>query len=695
MKCRIALLLSVLGLLLLGKTPGASSQSSSTRGYARIVVDAKTPVGTVWDNFFGQNIEYEHGAISGGEQNQDHAHGLHTGGLWAEMLRDRKFEEGDVDQDGVANAWVPEERITNRYEKLHFSKGPTHRYFVDHQEYYGGGASQAIELSDDGSDHASIYQIQLHFTQGLKYTFYVYLKTNGKQTAWVEFSNPWKKDVYDHHDLGPVADGWNKYTAEFTALETTDDGRVGIGIKGNGTVWIDSASLMPADNFHGIRKDVIAATKPLRLPLLRYPGGCFADGYHWQDGIADRDKRPERWSSFWNEWEPNDFGFDDFMLFSQQVGVDPQITLNALTGSAEEAAQWVQYSNGSVDTPMGKLRAANGHPDPYNIKLWAVGNEVQEHCSGQYIGRNDPAKYAKQYQDYGTLIHNEDPSITLMAVGAGPGPLEWNHNLLSLLPSVPPLLGVSIYTGEGERIDDFDTKIVDLQQFYRHVVAEHQDFEKQLNDVVASVGNRVPPDRPLIAVTEFQSWWLTEKVDEDLRLCDALYLASVYHTLFRHSKQVALAEIESLIDVQGVIEANQTSLKLTPEYFASLLYREHTGKTVLATTTDTPEVPFNAELPMLDAIATESADKHTLYVAVVNRAESGSLNTTLQIKGRNVRGSSARVYELNGKRGVAANPFGSTDSVNIRQRSLQVAGNSISYTFPAHSVTILEIGGGM
>lgn len=669
----------------------ASAQSNAQGGTASIQVDANTVVGTVWDNFFGQNIEYEHGAISGGEQNQAHAHGLHLGGLWAEMLRDRKFEEGDLDEDGVANAWVPEERLTNHYDQLVQGKGPTHRYFIDHQEYYGGGAAQAIELSGDGNDQAGIFQIALHFTKGQKYNFYFYLKSHGKHAAWVEFSNVWKKGIYDRTDFANLSDGWAKYTAEFTAPETTDDGRIGIEVRGSGTVWIDSASLMPADNFHGMRMDVIQASKPLRIPVLRYPGGCFADAYHWKDGIGERDKRPERWSIFWNEWEPNDFGFDDFMLFAKEVGFDPQMTLNALTGSAEEAAQWVQYSNGSMDTPMGRLRAANGHPDPYGIKLWAVGNESQEHCSDEYIGRNDPKSYAQQYKDYGTLIAKEDPTVELIAVGAGPGPLKWNHDLLDAMPTLPPLLGVSIYTGEGRRMDDFDTKIMDLDHFYKHVVAEPLDFDRELEHVIESVGKHMPTDRPLIAVTEFQAWWLTEKVDEDFRLCDALYLAGVYHSLFRHSRQVAMAEIESLLNVQGIIEANQTSLKLTPEYFASLLYREHTGKTVLATTTQSPAVSFNPKLPTLDAIATESADKHTLYLAVINRAESTEMPASLRITGWQPHaGSTAHVYELNGNSKVAANPFGSSANVNIRSKNLRLAGAEINYRFPAHSVTIIE-----
>jgi alpha-N-arabinofuranosidase len=654
---------------------------------ATITVDAWKSLGVISKYIFGQNVEHEHGAISGGEQNMNLEHGFHSGGLWAEMLRDRKFEEGDLDGDGVANGWVPEERVANRYDELADGRGAGRRYRIDHHEYYGGGASQAMEIYGDASSHASIYQVRLHFSKGRRYTFYVYLKRAGRGPAWVEFGSL-GKPPYARQDFPGVSDQWEKYSAEFTAPEDTDHGRVRIGGQGPGVLWVDSASLMPADNLRGMRADVVAAMKPLEVPIVRYPGGCFADTYHWKDGVGDRDRRPERWSPIWNEWEPNDFGTGEFMDLAAELGFDTHITLNYLSGTAREAAAWVQYANGPADSPMGRLRARNGHPQPYGIKLWAVGNESQQLCSDEYIGANDVNRYAARYKEYRDLILKEDPSATVMAVGAGPGPLKWNRDLLALIPV--DFLGVSIYTGERSGNNDLDTRIMDLNHFYRHVVAEPLDFDRQLQGVLDSVGRQFL-DRPRLAVTEFQSWWLTERADADLRLADALYLAGVYHRLFRHAGQVYIAEIESLINVQGIIEANQTSVKLTPEYFACLLYRKHTGSTVLSTATTSPVASFDARLPLLDAIATISGDRRTLYLAVVNRAEEQDVDAYIRMQGWTPRtGSKAVVLELNGNDKVAANPFGSTENVNIREKSVPVAGPAISYRFPAHSVTVIE-----
>ncbi len=680
-----------LSLGLLGLGAEARRTAHAPKGQASIDVDAAQVTGKVSPDIFGQNVEHEHGVISGGEQNMHHEHGLHSGGLWAEMLRDRKFEEGDLDQDGVSNDWVPEERIRNHYWELVHGQGPQDRYYIDHHEYYGGGAAQAIELYGSGSNHSSIYQVDLQFAKGQRYAFYVYLKRRGSGRAGVEFASV-GGPVYARTDFPELSEKWQKYTAEFTAPADTHAGWVRITVEGTGTFWIDSASLMPADNLRGMRRDVVEALKPLKVPIVRYPGGCFADIYHWRDGIGPRDRRSERWSSMWNEWEPNDFGTDEFMDLARELGFEAHLTTNYLSGTPEEAAQWAAYTNGPADSPLGRMRAENGHPEPYGIKIWAVGNEAQQLCSDEYFKANDIDDYVRRFQAYKSAIQKVDPSIRIMAVGAPPGPLEWNRQLFDRASF--DLLAASIYTGEGQRMDDYDTKIMDLTHFYRHVVAEPLDFDHVLEEIIRGIGDRLPTDHPSIAVTEFNAWWLTEKVDPDFRLANALYIAGVYHALMRRAKQVAIGEIESLLDIQGIVEANQTAVKLTPEYFACLLYRNHTGSSVLATQTQSPAVSFNPQLPALDALATLSDDGRTFYLAVINRNESEDLPANVQIRGWTAQGGTpARILELNGKDRDTANPFGSSENVNIREKSLTVARTPFSYRFPAHSVTLIELAG--
>src|SRR5438552_10299802 len=252
-----------------GTYPGVRKSSAAEVQQAVIEIDTRQIAGKVSPLLFGHFIEEEHNTI------QD--------GLWAELLHDRKFEQGDRNRDGVSDGWEPEERIVDHYWQLMEGRGPSVRYRVDHQEYYGGSASQAIELPGSATNHASVYQIGLQLARGRQYDFYVYLKRRGQGKAFVELEKL-GGPLYGRKEFATLAPQWQKYSAEFTAPEDVSTARIRIGFEGVGTVWIDSASLMPADNLRGMRRDVVDALRPLHIPIMRFPGGCFADYYHWKLG---------------------------------------------------------------------------------------------------------------------------------------------------------------------------------------------------------------------------------------------------------------------------------------------------------------------------------------------------------------------------------------------------------------------------
>ncbi len=666
-------------------------------GYARvavaapeILVDATKVTGRVHPYLFGQNLEYEYGTFSGGEQNMHNAHGAHTGGIWAEMLRDRKFEEGDLNKDGVASAWEPEERLFQHWWDLKGGVAGKHRYYIDDQVFYGGGASQAIEVRDD---QTSIAQVGLTFQKGHTYRFYVFLKLNGHGTASVDFEDI-NGTSYGHGDFSTLTADWAKYTTDFTAPAQTTRGRVRISVEGSGTFWIDSASLMPADNLRGMRRDVVEAMKPLRVPIIRYPGGSYADAYHWEDWVGPRDQRPERYDPIWNQWESNDMGFDEFMDLAHEIGSEAQITTDYIAGTPEEAAAWVEYANGSAQSSEGRRRVQNGHAESYGIKIWTVGNESQG-----FSPFTDIKDYAPRFMRYAAAMRRVDPSIKVMAAGAPPGPLKWNGDLFDLtnldffaasLYSAPP----HTPNDPGPRPrDEYDTHIVNTDEFYRQVVGKPLEFAAKLDNVIRSAGPRLPKDRPTIAVTEFQAFYVSERNDPDYRLADALYLAGAYHELMRRADAIAIADLESLVNVQGIIEVSQTSLKLSPEYFACLLYRNHSGSQVLSTHTQSSVASFDAQLPVLDSQATLSEDGKTLYLAVINRSETEVLTPQIRINGWTPASGSIKLFELNGKSRDAANPFGSSQDVNISERSAAIQGSLFSVSLPAHSVTVIEVPG--
>lgn len=618
---------------------------------------------------FGQFIEHEHKTIDNG--------------LLAQLLQDRKFDEGDLDRNGVAYGWVPQERVQDRCWQLRDGRGLTDRYYIDHQIYYGGGSSQAIQIHGSGSSYASVYQIGLEFVKGRSYSFYVYMRKHGTGKGFVEVDRP-GGPKYLHEDFDLVSDQWQKYTAEFTATEETSQGRVRIGFVGVGTFWMDSASLMPADNIDGMRRDVIEALRPMRISILRYPGGCYADYYHWRDGVGPRDKRPERWSTAWHEWNSNDFGTDEYEELRRLLGFQGQITVNYISGTPQEAAQWVQYTNDSTGTSMGRLRARNGHPKPYGIKFWAIGNEAPTLCSEEYTGGTRLSDYTRRFREYESAMKKTDPSIRTMASSVGRP--EWVRKLLETVPV--NLLATSIYTGPYEKVK----QICDPNYFYQKVVAEPLEFKQKLDANIEAAGGLLP-NHPFFAITEFNSWWLPETQDPEYRLANALYFAGIFNILLRHSNYIFLAENCSLINVQGMMEVNPVAIKLTPPYFAYLLYANHTGNEVLHTVTRSPAVAFDPQLPALDAVATLGDEGHTISLAVVNRSQDKSVSTGILLTGWQPSSDQAKAYELNGKSWDAFNPYGSTANVNIQQRTFKVQDTAFSYRFPAHSVTVLELCG--
>lgn len=673
MRARIShLLIVATGLFLIlifSKGSGFHAATASAAYRATIEVNTAQVTSQAPRYLFGQFMEHEHNTIDNG--------------LLAQLLQDRKFDEPDLDGDGIAYNWVPEERVQDRYWQLRDGQGLTDRYYIDHKTYYGGGAAQAIQLYGSGSNHASIYQIGLQFASGRTYSFYVYLKKRGTGKAFVEIDKL-GGPVYIRKDFTSLSGRWNKYSAEFTAPEDTMQGRVRIGFQGTGTFWMDSASLMPADNIDGMRRDVIDALRPMRISVLRYPGGCYADYYHWEDGIGPRDKRPERWSTVWHEWNSNDFGTDEYGKLSRMLGFQGHITTDYISGTAQEAARWVEYANGSANTPMGRLRALNGNHDPYGIKLWAVGNEAPSLCSEEFTGGVKLSDYAHRFQQYKTAMKNVDPSIRVMASSVG-NP-QWVRQMLEAMPL--HLLATSIYTGSYGR----NRAICDQNSFYQKVVAEPLEFRNKLEANIQAAGSLLPK-QPFFAITEFNSWWLPETQDPEYRLANALYFAGIFDTLLRNSNHIFLAESCSLINVQGMIEVNPVAIKLTPPYFAYVLYANHIGDKVLHTATQAPATAFDPQLPVLDAVATLSRDRHHVYLAVVNRSQDKSVSTRISLSGWRPAGDQAQAYELNGKSWDAFNPYGSTANVDIQRRAVEVRHARFSYRCPAHSVTVLDLPG--
>jgi alpha-N-arabinofuranosidase len=291
---------------------------------------------------------------------------------------------------------------------------------MDRENAYVGEWSPLVRL-EAASPHG-IRQSGLALQAGRAYTGRVALR--GSPGARVSISLVWGPNPGDRQtiDVDTPSARYATFPLSFTAQADTSDGRFEIVGTGAGSFLVGVASLMPADNVSGFKASTIRWLKELGIEIARWPGGNFVSAYDWRDGIGDRDKRPPRRELAWNGLESNDMGIDDFMTFCRLVGATPYLAVNSGLGDAHSAAAEVEYVNGPATTRLGGLRAANGHPEPYGVTIWGVGNEM--YGPWQW-GHMSIRQYPEKHKLMVEAMRKVDPTIKVIASGATPEEASW------------------------------------------------------------------------------------------------------------------------------------------------------------------------------------------------------------------------------------------------------------------------------
>ena len=301
----------------------------------------------------------------------EHGGNIVNEGVWAEMLADRKFYH-------AVSAKPPEEPPAPAWSR----RGPL-RYWtpigtdefvtMDSDKPYTGEHSPLVKL--DKMEPHGFLQSGLAVRVGKTYTGRIALA--GSPTASVTATLVWGREPGERQTITIPAlrSAYGKFPLHFVAKADSDDARLEIAGTGSGAFHVGAISLMPADNIEGFRSEVIEALKQLHSGVYRFPGGNFVSAHEWRNAVGDIDKRPPIFDPVWHAVQPNDVGTDEFLTLCRLLDVEPYITVNAGFGDAWSAKELVEYTNGPVTTPMGKWRAANGHPKPCNVKFWGIGNE--------------------------------------------------------------------------------------------------------------------------------------------------------------------------------------------------------------------------------------------------------------------------------------------------------------------------------
>lgn len=455
-----------------------------------------------------------------------------------------------------------------------------------------------------------------------------------------------------------------------------------LALPGPGTLWLDDAELFPADHVAGFDPDAVRLWREARLPLLRYPGGNFASGYHWQDGVGPREKRPTVFNRAWNQPEPNHVGTDEFMAYCAAVGCEPFLCVNAGDGTPEEAAAWVEYCNGGPETRYGRLRAQNGHPKPYNVRLWQIGNEL---WGDWQIGHCTREEYAERYERFYRAMKAADPAIHLIACGQD---IQWNEPLVTRKGKLVESVSIHSLMGSGLR----GTR--DALGAFESLLAYPTAYAGVLEGLRSQMAPHV--DKPRIAITELQVFTNQPQLPNNGEIVEALFLAGILHTAIRSGGLVELLTHTANMNHGGGLRKTREVVYPNPVYFTSRLYATQPGiwPVALRVTAPATDVPARGGLPevkgapYLDAVALldETGDK--LVLLAVNSHHDRPIPATILFDAFRPR-RECRVQTLRGSHYRDLNTWQEPDRVRLFDTTERAAGRQLSLAFAPCSVTAL------
>ena len=641
---------------------------SQTPLTATITIDTGKPRGGVHDHLYGANLEHIGRCVYRGH--------------WAEMLRNRKFlghdqmfvglSEGLSHQNPSYGVVMPWTALAPDYHDV--------LYVHDNTTFYTGAQSQRITIRRaDGAMHG-VQQDEISLRAGRGYRVRVVLKGEG-QAVEVRLGDAlWRIDA--------AGSDWADYEAVLTPGKDDDNGTFSIAHAAEGHLWIGCASVIPEGTLDGHRADVVAALRDWGPTFLRWPGGNFASAYHWYDGIGPRDRRPGYLDPAWNTWEPHDVGTDEFIDLCRHVESEPILTINMGNGTPKEAADWVEYCNGGPETPMGKRRAENGHPEPYGVKTWFVGNEQ---FGNWQVGTCDAETYARRYVEYASAMLAVDPGLDLIAVGA-PTDLygHWNELVLKTIPGEVKKLSVHYYSIRTEK---WTTPPPADQLYWPKVASAHEVCE--MLDRTWEVMQAATDDPPPIAFDEWNTYVAGKAPDffEDYGMADALYTGALMNACLNRAGWIKMSASFNLINVMGNIRVSPQAVWKTPTFLVLELFTKHRGASAVACdvtcpTVATPEagnLPAYDAMPLVDAAATLSADGKTLHLSVVNRDPERA--AMLDLPGIASAGD-APMHLVAGPGPMALNTEEAPEAVVIEEATW-AAGTPLE--IPAHAVAMIDI----
>lgn len=663
-----------------------------------VTVDAGRTSAPISNNVYGQFVE--------------HIGNLMNNGLWAEMLDDRKF----YNPIPAPPAQPATGRAARNRLRPWTPVGPASAVTMDKVHPYVGKQSPRVALS---AEPRGIEQSGLGLVAGRSYVGRVVL--SGSPDAEVTISLVWGEGSSDRRAvaIGRLGETYRKFPFRLNVPVAAENARLQIVGTGSGSFALGAVSLMPADNVEGFRREVIGVLKSLHSGVYRFPGGNFVSAHEWRDAIGDPDRRPPKLDPVWGAVQPNDVGTDEFMRFCRLVDVEPYITVNAGFGDAQSAKAYVEYCNGGTDTPMGRLRAQNGHREPYRVKFWGIGNEMWGYS--YQFGAMKLDQYIAKHNDFAEAMRSADPTIKLIASGAMADTMTGSGESLKLGDTlIPKPFGPADWTGRlfARALDNMDL----ISEHFYNYGTTHYDLAQ---------GKQVPndPNEPLVTWMRRPANHIKLKVEE-YRAYEQLLLALktkpvpicldewaysggppnsfrvvpayawTFHEMFRNSD---IYQMACFTFATALFSANRTEATLNPAGMVFKLYRDKFGRIPVAVSgaspqpkpTDPPggeqpEINAGSDTFPLDVAAAWTEDRKALTISVINPTET---EQTLNLKIADARLSGGgTLWRMAPSSLDAVVAVGHTPEVRVD--SSQIESFPGRLTFPKHSVSIYVLPAG-
>ena len=460
-------------------------------------------------------------------------------------------------------------------------------------------------------------------------------------------------------------------------------------------IWVGPDSPIP--NTRGYSNAVLAALRNLQVPILRWPGGCFADEHHWRDGIGPRERRPSMYNSHWGGVvENNSFGTHEFLDLCEMLGIEPYVCVNVGSGTVQEAMEWVEYMTSDSRSPMANLRRANGRDKPWKVHYLAVGNESWG-CGGAMR----PEFYADNFRRYNTFIKNYQPgpenSIYRVACGPNGANFEWTDTLMRIAARQMNGLALHYYTVPTRKWGKKGSATEFGRDEYFSTLANTLRMEELIDQHSAIMDKYDPAKRVGLVVDEWGIWTDVEPgtnpgfLYQQNSLRDALLAAINLHIFQAHADRVVMANIAQMVNVlQAMILTDHERIVLTPTYHVFEMFRVHQGATSLPIELNTPYLAqAGPNIPTVSASASRDANGR-IHLSLVNTNPDGPVTVACTVDGADPKPANGRV--LTAPAMNSHNTFDAPHAVEPRPfTDVTAAGSRLSIVLPAMSVVVLEL----